>query len=319
MRGDNEHGNVEHGGDKAMRKRTYNGNDKNEELRKKADDNAKATGESAKMMGREAAVDTAGSMPDTDKELLAQYEELLMQRDKLFKEAGSLMVAYKREFGEMLLANFELKIECVREKKRISYCRRRMNRGLAVDVERMDTEIEDEMTMYMFQLNEMAYEMEEAKKAKPVSEYLVSRAKKIYRRLAKVLHPDINQRTLVDPELKELWNRIAEAYRLSDVDELEDLSLMVRKTMSELGMETFVIAYIDIEQRIAHVEQHINEIVSTEPYTYIELLKDTKSIEEHKNRLQEEHDDYERYLRQLQTTLEEMLADGGAKLQWTLD
>ena len=38
MRGDNEHGNVEHGGDKAMRKRTYNGNDKNEELRKKAGD-----------------------------------------------------------------------------------------------------------------------------------------------------------------------------------------------------------------------------------------------------------------------------------------
>ena len=302
-----------------MRKRTYNGNDKNEELRKKADDNAKATGESAKMMGREAAVDTAESIPGADKELLAQYEELLMQRDKLTKECGSLMVAYKREFGELLLANFELKIECVREKKRISYCRRRMNRGLAVDVERMDTEIENEMTVYMFQLNEMAYEMAEAKKAEPVDEYRLSRAKKIYRRLAKVLHPDINRRTMEDEELKDLWSRILTAYRMSDVDELENLELLVHKVMTERGAETFVVVCTDIESRIERVERQITDIVTTEPYTYLELLRDETKIEEHKNRLQEEHDDYERYLRQLQTTLAEMLADGGAKLQWTLD
>ena len=39
-----------------------------------------------------------------------KYEELLLKRDQLNKEAGSLNTAYVKEFGELLLKDFELKV-----------------------------------------------------------------------------------------------------------------------------------------------------------------------------------------------------------------
>ena len=114
-----------------------------------------------------------------------EYEELLLRRDQLFRESGSYMTAYTQEFGDLITANFELKVECIKKKKTISYCRKRMNRGLAIDTTRMQAEIDQEMTLYYTQLREMLDDTERAKKAGTISEYRLSRAKKIYRRLTK--------------------------------------------------------------------------------------------------------------------------------------
>ena len=83
-----------------------------------------------------------------------EYEELLLRRDQLFRESGSYMTAYTQEFGDLITANFELKVECIKKKKTISYCRRRMNRGLAIDTTRMQAEIDQEMTLYYTQLRD---------------------------------------------------------------------------------------------------------------------------------------------------------------------
>ena len=71
-----------------------------------------------------------------------EYEELLLRRDQLFRESGSYMTAYTQEFGDLITANFELKVECIKKKKTISYCRRRLNRGLSINADRMNAEIE---------------------------------------------------------------------------------------------------------------------------------------------------------------------------------
>ena len=46
-----------------------------------------------------------------------EYAELLVRRDQLFKEAESYMTSYTAEFGDLITANFELKIECIKKKK----------------------------------------------------------------------------------------------------------------------------------------------------------------------------------------------------------
>ena len=56
-----------------------------------------------------------------------------------------IMTSFSKEFGDMITANFKLKAECMKKKKTISYCRRRMNRGLAIDTARMKAEIEQEI------------------------------------------------------------------------------------------------------------------------------------------------------------------------------
>ncbi|MCR5108011.1 MAG: hypothetical protein K6B28_07585 [Lachnospiraceae bacterium] len=253
---------------------------------------------------------------DSEQARYEEYTELLVRRDQLIKEAGSYMTAYTAEFGDLITANFELKIECIKKKKMISYCRRRMNRGLAIDATHMQDEIEQEMKLYYVQLKEMMTDTENAKKAESVGEYRFRRAKKIYRRLAKILHPDINKKTMEDENLKELWTRIAAAYQHSDVDELDDLEVLVHRAMEEIGDEGFEIDFSDIEERIERVERQINDILTTEPYTYGEILNDKEKKAAFLEQLKAEKEDYEQYLEILTKSLEEMLNAGGVTLVW---
>ncbi|MBQ5952370.1 MAG: hypothetical protein IJL66_09510 [Lachnospiraceae bacterium] len=251
-------------------------------------------------------------------EKLAEYEELLLRRDQLFREAGSYLTSYTKEFGDLLTANFEIRLECIKKKKAISYCRRRMNRGLPVDTAGMQEEIEREMTLYYAQLEELTRETEEAKQAKNVGAFRFEQAKKIYVRLAKKLHPDIYRETSENEDLKDLWNRITAAYHRSDLDELEDLEVLVRRQLESLGADAPKTVPDDLERRIERVEAQINDILTTAPHTYGELLADEVRKEEMKERLREEHAEYEEYLQNLTQALEDMLREGGVKLVWKL-
>lgn len=255
---------------------------------------------------------------NTDKRY-EEYEELLIKRDQLFRESGSIMTAYTKEFGEQICANFELKVECIRKKKTISYCRRRMNRGLPIDINRMQAEIEKEMALYNIQLKELAESAGRAKEAGTISEYRLARSKKIYRRLTKLLHPDINKRTAESDDLMKLWTRISDAYQRSDADELEDLEVLVRKALETLGDESFELNLDDIDARIERIMNQINDIITTEPYIYGELLENEEKKKVYREQLQAEHDDYKQYLETLTGTLNDLLSEGGTKLIWEMN
>ncbi len=54
-----------------------------------------------------------------------RYEELLMRRDAIKKEAFQYERAYVREFGDLILEIFQMKLECIRKKKTIEFLRRK--------------------------------------------------------------------------------------------------------------------------------------------------------------------------------------------------
>ncbi len=256
---------------------------------------------------------------DNEETRLIEYEELIVKRDELLKAAGSYLTVYTAEFGDMLNANFELKIECIKKKKAINYCRRRMNRGLSIDADRMKAEIELEMKLYNDELKAMIDDTKNCKNAKNVGTFRFERAKKTYRKLAKLIHPDINKKTMEDENLRELWERIVNAYNHSDIDELDDLEVLVLRSLDELGESGFTPAYDDLEERIERIERQINEILTTEPYTYGEILSDDVRKEELKAQLQHEYSNYKEYLEILTNTLDEMLREGGITWVWKLD
>ena len=165
----------------------------------------------------------------------------------------------------------------------------------------------------------MADDNERAKKAGIISEFRLNRAKKIYRRLTKILHPDINKKTTEDENFRELWEKVALAYQKTDVDALDDLEVLVRRAMETKGDESFELNLDDIEERIERLENQINEILTTEPYIYGELLKDEEKKQAHREQLRAEHDDYEQYLESLTKTLDDMLREGGVKLVWQMN
>ncbi|MCR5768216.1 MAG: J domain-containing protein [Lachnospiraceae bacterium] len=256
---------------------------------------------------------------DNREERITEYKELLCRRDQLEKEAGSILISYTREFGEEIARNFELKVECIKKKKMIAYCQKQINRGRSIDVNTMNGMIENEMQMYYLELKEMAAKNAAAKNATTSSEIRIQRSKKVYRRLAKMLHPDVNMKTMIDPALRDLWERIADAYRMNDCEAIEDLEVLVRNRMEALGDEGFEIAFADIEERIERVEQQINEIISTEPYTYLELLTDDKHKAAKHKELEKEYKEFGKYRKELEDALDKLISSGGVGITWLMN
>ncbi len=247
-----------------------------------------------------------------------EYENLLLERDQLLKDADSIWISYTQIFGQLITDVYEAKLECIKRKKTIAYYQAALNRGGVVDPAAMQEYLDREMAAFNAELRRMLEENEACKKAKTSSAYEVQRAKTLYRRLAKLLHPDINPETDRQEVLKELWQRILTAYRANDVKALSELEVLTRKALAELGAGEIRAEIPDLEDRIGELKEEILEIQSTEPYTYKELLEDAEAVEKKKKDLEEELASYRKYREELEEIIRQMLRDGGIRLKWLM-
>ena len=125
----------------------------------------------------------------------ARYEELLLERDSLRKEAYIAHSLYVKEFGDLILEVFEKQIACIRKKKQLAYYQRAINRGEVINQIQINALLDQEMADYQKQLDAQVAENEAAKSMSEISDLELMRIRKLYRRIAKHLHPDINQKT----------------------------------------------------------------------------------------------------------------------------
>ena len=122
----------------------------------------------------------------------SRYEELLTKRDELRKKAFQYYRAYIREFGDLMLEVFQIKIECIKKKKTIEFYQRALNQGSVIDRDALDDYLVKELAEYQKQLNDMIKDNEASKDFDTISEIELLKIKSIYRKLAKLIHPDIN-------------------------------------------------------------------------------------------------------------------------------
>ncbi|MBP5261755.1 MAG: hypothetical protein J6Z43_06490 [Clostridiales bacterium] len=240
-----------------------------------------------------------------------EYEDLLLRRDQLLREAGSIKIAYMKEFGEYLLEAFELKIDCIRLKKMIAFCQAAINRGELVDEAEMNEQISRSMALYEMQLKEMITEKIDAELAGKAPAYKAERARRIYRRLAKMIHPDISPLISENEHLRDLWERIVIAYNCCDDEELGNLEVLVRKVIRDSGTEIGTPDIDNIDERIARLEEEINNILTTEPYTYAQVLSSPEQIDAKLEEITCEIQEYSDYREELTEVLKELLDEGG--------
>ena len=239
-----------------------------------------------------------------------EYEELLLRRDKLRKEAYLLQAEYMAEFGDAITALFEKKIACIKKKKMISYCQVALNTGNKVDQEAMQAYLEQEMREYNQRLKEMIQENEAAHSMEHISAGTLAKIKKLYHRLAKQLHPDINPKTNEIPELKALWNLITVSYNANDLEELEEAEVLVNRALENAGIAGMEIEIHDVRQKMEQIREEILKIKSTNPYQYKFLLRDPQQREEKREQLRRELDEYLEYEKQLDQMLDAIVASG---------
>ena len=156
--------------------------------------------------------------------------------------------------------------------------------------------------------------MKKANNAGISTPYEVQRAKILYRRLAKLIHPDLNPETDKSDILMELWQRIQSAYHHNDVKELSELEVLVRKALKDLGSEEMRADIPDIIEKIDEVRSEINMITNTEPYSLRYLVENENARENKIAELKEELETYQKYRKELEAVIRKMLQSGGLKI-----
>ena len=245
----------------------------------------------------------------------ARYRELLLRRDELKKEAFFWDREYIRVFGDMLLRNFRQKLSCIRKKKAISFCQKNRNRGLGIDENELQAYLNAEMAGYETELKQMVRKHELSNSGSPLSETDALEVKKLYRKLAKRLHPDMNPGLAGLPGERDLWERIVLAYKCNDLEALRELQILAEAFGNEEEPETEI---PDLAEKIEQTEQEISRIQSTEPYRYRDLISDTERTKKKIASLEEEYSSFLEYEKELDRIMEELMA-GGMTLTWTMN
>ena len=245
---------------------------------------------------------------ETYEALYERYENLILQRDRLMKDAGLYRLNYLREFGDETTESFRLRIDCIALKKSISFCQMKINAGEEIDPISMQEFIDAGMLAYTEQLKDLTAMVDAGKSLKPISLLDAEEIKRIYRRIAKRLHPDICPLTVERPELMELFQRVLSAYRANDLKEIREAEILINRCLKESGEEPFPAEIEDLPEKINDLEVEISNILNTEPYSFKMLLDDDEAVEKKHKELEEEIEYYRNYRKELQAHLESLIA-----------
>ena len=184
-------------------------------------------------------------------ELRERYENLILQRDRLEKEAEHYRMEYFRQFGELITDAFQARIDCIALKKSITFCQMRLNAGEEIDPISMQEFIDRSMLAYNAQLEELISLTKAGKSLLPISVSEAGEIRRIYRRLAKKLHPDICPMTAEEPELMELFRRALSAYRMNDLNALRETETLINRFLREHGEEPEAAEIENLPEKIA--------------------------------------------------------------------
>ena len=233
----------------------------------------------------------------------------------------NLKTQYMLCIGQLEYRVFQLKTDVARWQRRFTLRQQALNRGETPNLVQIEAQLDEEFQDYLRQVKEHLVAIKAAAQHASMarlSDEETSAIRVNYLKAVKRLHPDINAKTSENEILMDLWDRVMRAYRAFDVEKLEELEVTLNYVMTELGEEGFAPNIDNIDEKIKKLEKAIEQIITTVPYTYGELLKDPGAVEAKKQELKNELEEYRTYRKNLEETLEKLTGEGGGRFTWQI-
>jgi hypothetical protein len=220
------------------------------------------------------------------RESLLQNEE---EREYLLHQAlPELEAIYLLKVGKLKLELLEVRIEVYRLKRKMELIQSCINRQSEIVPEAIDILLEKEIQGQRKKLEEESKKIEETLKfigsPKMNSDEAIE-LRKIYYKLAHVLHPDLNPGQ--NETMKILWLKVSECYRQGDLNQMKLMEVLtfheVKPDSSKRTLEELLKRNEVFSSRITQLLKEIELIQTNFPFTYKEHLNDPSWIDSENN------------------------------------
>ena len=250
-------------------------------------------------------LDTIKKLKD---EVAALYEE---KHQLIYHECKFIEAEYMSKVGVLEYKVYEFMCKVYRIKRKIELYQMYINRQEKVDEQAVEAQLDDEYKEYEEKLKQMSEDLKIA--LDNASKELLTREeaeelKRIYRKLIKKLHPDLNPNCT--QEDLNLLIKVTKAYENGDLQTLRNFELLIQeiseKEELESEFEELKKQKLKYEEIIEKILNDIEKIKSEFPYNKKEFIKDEKQISEKKDMLNETLEYYKKIYNEMSEILSKM-------------
>lgn len=249
------------------------------------------------------------------RELKKTLESLVFERNNLqYVVCENIKTEYLLTFGSLEYKIYKTYCTYLRLKRKKDMIQARKNRQEKIKIEEIDKKLDEEFADYKKKLDEKIGEINEAlsrAKLEALSEEETKLLKKLYKNIVKKLHPDINP-SVTDAE-KELFYTATEAYKNGDLPSLQIIYDLVCSD-DDIKDEDLSGKSLDdeverLEGLVGQIQDYINIIKSTPPYTWSIYLEDEKKKSERLKSLEDDLKNFEEAVRTQEEAIKVLMRD----------
>jgi len=238
---------------------------------------------------------------------------LLLERDELqFVICKNIETEYMLKLGSIEYRAYEAQCAALRLKRKIELIQAKKNRQEKVIISAIEETLDSEFAEYQKQLNEQIDKMNDAlkrSKAEVLSNEDNKKFKKLYRKIVKALHPDIN------PDVSEaqvqLFDNAVSAYKNGDLNTLKIIGEMVGNSPLPEQHKDALTQLNEEKERLQNllkvIRDSIEQIKSKYPYTMKEIIEDEEQTEQKKKELENILSQYNELISIYKAKIEEMI------------
>lgn len=238
---------------------------------------------------------------------------LLLERDELqFVICKNIETEYMLKLGNIEYKAYQAQCLSLRLKRKIELIQAKKNRQEKVIISAIEEALDTEFAEYQKQLDEQINKMNDALKRSKVEVLTVEEnkeLKKLYRKIVKALHPDIN------PDVSEtqvnLFDNAVQVYKSGDLNTLRIIGEMVGNSPLLEQHKDALTRLNEEKERLQNllkvIIDSIKQIKSEYPYTMKEIIEDEEQIEQKKRELENVLSQYNELISIYKVKIEEMI------------